>query len=162
MAYLTEVVLVLQSDVVTLNLTGRTRRRGSNTLEFALLMPWYIFLFVGAFDFGFFTYALISAETAARVAAMYCAASPSAASDSTTACSYALDQFRGLPNVGAGVTTCAAAPLVVTATYVASGPDGGTATIVTIAYTTPQLIPIPGLLPGQLTINRSVEMRLRS
>ena len=131
-------------------------------MEFALLMPWYVFLFVGAFDFGFYSYALISAETAARVSAMYSSASPSAAADSLTACSYSLDQLRNMPNIGSSLTTCTASPLVVTATYVASGPDGGAATSVTVTYTTPQLIPIPGLLPGILTINRTVEMRLRS
>jgi hypothetical protein len=28
-------------------------------------------------------------------------------------------------------------------------------------FLTPQLIPIPGLLPGQLTINRTIKMRFR-
>src|SRR3954451_22038539 len=102
----------------------RNPRRGANAIEFALLCPWYIFLFVGAIDFGFYSYALISTQNAARVGAMYCAASSSAAADSVTPCSYALDQLRGLPNVGAGVTTCAATPVVVTASLV-TGPDGG-------------------------------------
>ncbi len=36
------------------------RRRGGSMIEFCLLLPWYIFLFVGAFDFGFYAYSLIS------------------------------------------------------------------------------------------------------
>jgi Flp pilus assembly protein TadG len=130
-------------------------------VEFGLLCPWYIFLFIGAFDFGFYSYSLIATQTAARVAGLYCAASLSAASDSTTACSYSLDQLRNMPNVGSGLTTCASAPLVVTAALV-TGPDGNNATSVTVAYTTPNLIPIPGILAGHVTISRTVKMKLRS
>jgi len=138
----------------------RNRRRGSNAIEFALLCPWYIFLFVGAIDFGFYSYALISTQNAARVGAMYCAASNSAANDSSTPCSYALDQLRGLPNLGS-LTTCTASPLVVTASLI-TGPDGANATSVTVNYTTPQMIPIPGLIPGQLTVSRTVQMKVRN
>lgn len=139
----------------------RNNRRGANAIEFALLCPWYIFLFVGALDFGFYSYALIATQNAARVGALYCAASSTSAADSTTSCGYALDQLRGMPNVGAGLTTCAASPVVVTATLI-TGPDGANATSVTVAYTTPQLIPMPGLIPGQLTISRTVQMKVRS
>lgn len=137
------------------------KRRGANAIEFALLCPWYIFLFVGAIDFGFYSYALIATQNAARVAAMYSAASVSSAADAATTCSYALDQLRGLPNVGSALTTCAASPLIVTASLI-SGPDGAYATSVTVAYTTPQMIPMPGLIPGQLTIYRTVQMKVRS
>jgi Flp pilus assembly protein TadG len=136
-------------------------RRGSSAIEFALLCPWYIFLFVGAIDFGFYSYALIATQNAARIGAMYCAASASAAADSTTSCSYALDQLRGMPNVGTALAICSASPVVVTASLV-TGPDGANATSVTVSYTTPQMIPMPGLLPGQLTISRTVKMKVRS
>jgi hypothetical protein len=33
---------------------------------------------------------------------------------------------------------------------------------VTVAYTTPTLIPIPGLLPGSLTISRTVIMKVQT
>ena len=36
------------------------RRRGGSVLEMAMLMPWYVFLFVGAFDWGYYAHALIS------------------------------------------------------------------------------------------------------
>ncbi|HVW11195.1 MAG TPA: TadE family protein, partial [Bryobacteraceae bacterium] len=78
-------------------------------------MPWYVFLFVGTFDFGFYAYSLIATQSAARVAALYCSTSSSTATDSTTACSYALDQLRNLPNVGYSVSTCNGSPLTVTA-----------------------------------------------
>ncbi len=144
------------------------RRSGSNVIEFSLLIPWYIFLFVGAYDYGFFAYSLIASQTAASVGATYCSSSSSTLTDATTACSYALDQFRYLPNVGSGLSTCGtgttvttSAPVAVTASSV-TGPDGNTATAVTVVYLTPQLIPIPGILPGTLTINRTVKMRQRS
>ncbi len=139
----------------------REGTRGSSIVEFSLLVPWYIFLFAGAFDYGFFSYSLIAAQNAARVSAMFCSASASAAVDSATACSYSLDQLRNMPNVGTGLSTCSASPLTVTASAV-TGPDGAAAASVTVTYTTPQLIPIPGLIPGQLTVSRTVQMKLRS
>src|SRR5438045_121508 len=98
------------------------RRRGSSIIEFSFLLPWYVFLFVGTFDFGFYTYALMSVQSAVRVAAIYCSASNTAASDATTACGYALDQLRGMPNVGNALSTCPGSPLSVTAALV-SGAD---------------------------------------
>jgi hypothetical protein len=125
-------------------------------------MPWYVFLFVGAFDYGFYSYALIATQDAARIAGMYCSTSTSTAADATTACSYSLDQVRNLPNVGTALTTCSASPLVVTASVV-NGADGTTNgdTQVSVTYTTPQLIPIPGLFPGKLTIAKTVQMKIR-
>ena len=144
------------------------RRSGTNIIEFTMLIPWYIFLVAGAFDYGFFSYSLIAVQSAASVGAMYASTSSGTVADATTACGYALDQLRNLPNVGSGLTTCgtgstvtSAAPVAVTASSV-TGPDLNAATSVTVVYLTPQLVPIPGLLPGQLTITRNVKMRLRS
>lgn len=144
------------------------RRSGSNVIEFSFMIPWYIFLFVGSFDYGFFAYSLISTQTAASVGASYCASSSSTLTDATTACGYALDNLRYMPNVGSGLTTCgssttvtSSAPVALTAASV-SGPDGNTAAQVKVVYLTPQLIPIPGVLPGTLTITRTVTMRERS
>jgi Flp pilus assembly protein TadG len=128
-------------------------------LEAALLMPWILFLFVGAFDLGFYNYALITTENAARVAAWYTSQGPTSSTDAATACTYALAELSTMPNVGTGVTTCAASPVVVTATQV-TGADGLLASQVTVAYTSPQLVPIPGALPGQYTFSRTVQMRL--
>lgn len=152
-------------------------RRGNCIIEFSLLVPWYIFLFVGAFDYGFFSYSLIATQTAAREGAMYCSASFSSQctdSASSTQCGYALDQLRMMPNVGGGLTTCgtgttvtSSAPVAVSTTTplsAANSPDGqaNSSVGVTVVYITPNLIPIPGLLPGQLTITRVVKMRFRS
>src|SRR3569833_637592 len=91
-------------------------RRGSSIIEFSLIFPWYVFLFVGAFDSGFFAYALIATQNAARAAAVYCSSSASAAVDSVTACTYATDQLRGMPNIGVSYSAgCAGSPLTVTA-----------------------------------------------
>jgi len=136
-------------------------RRGSNIVEFALILPWYIFLFIGAFDYGFFSYSLIATQRAARVSAMYCSSSASRAANCTNACGYALDQLRNMPNVGSATTTCTGAPVVVSTSLVSGtdSPDGNNAASVTVTYTTPQLIPIPGLLPGKVTIARTAKMR---
>jgi len=39
-------------------------------VEFAMFLPWYLLLFIGAFDWGFFAHGLISTESAARVGAL--------------------------------------------------------------------------------------------
>lgn len=128
-------------------------------LEAAFLLPWVIFLFVGAFDLGFYNYALISTQNAARVAAWYTSQTSTTATDSTTACTYALAELSAMPNVGTSVSSCAASPVVVTATKV-TGADGAEASQVSVSYTSPQLIPLPGALPGQYTFDRVVQMRL--
>jgi Flp pilus assembly protein TadG len=139
------------------NPTGR--ERGHAMLEAALLLPWALFLFVGAFDLGFYNYALISTQNAARVAAWYTSQTATTSSDASTACTYALAELSSMPNVGTSVTTCAASPVVVTATQV-TGADGALASQVSVSYTSPQLIPIPGALPSQYTFDRTVQMRL--
>src|SRR5262249_39589169 len=85
---------------------SRTSRRGTNVIEFSLLVPWYVFLFVGAYDYGFFCYSLIAVQSAASVGATYTSSNASNVADTTTACGYALDQLRNLPNVGSSLTTC--------------------------------------------------------
>jgi hypothetical protein len=127
----------------------------------ALFAPWIFFLMIGAFDWGFYSYALICTQSAARVAAEYTSASPATAGDSSTACTLALNVMQDLPNVGTSTTSCSASgPVSVTATsYTASA--GSTASKVSVTYQSNTLIPIPGLLTNQLTVTRSVIMRLR-
>ena len=140
---------------------GRPRsQRGQAVVEAALLLPCLLFLFVGVFDMGFYAYALISTESAVRVAATYTSTSSSTATDSTMACSLALGELSDMPNLQ-GVTTCAASPLTVTAAAV-TGPDGANASQVVVTYQTVQLVPIPGLLPGRITVSRTSQMRLKS
>jgi Flp pilus assembly protein TadG len=136
-------------------------RRGNNLIEFTFLAPWYIFLFVGSFDMGLYGYALIGVENAARVGALVCSASSTTCPNATIPCGFAIDQLKSLPNMGSAVTTCAASPLTVTVSQV-SGPDGQSASQVTVTYVTPALASIPGILPGQYTATRTIVMRNRS
>ena len=106
-----------------------------------MLMPWYAFLFVGAFDWGFFAHALISTESAARVAALYTSKSAATAADQTTACTLVLRELSVASNVPLS-GTCDALPVIVTASQV-TGADGQSATQVTVTYQSLSLIPIP-------------------
>ncbi len=138
----------------------RRNQRGGSALEMALFLPWYLFLFVGTFDWGFYAHALISTESAARVAALYTSTSSTTAADATNACVYANEELRISSNIPT-TPSCAASPLIVTATSV-TGADSQPATQVTVQYTTVGLIPIPGLLEKSATFYRVVQMRLRS
>jgi hypothetical protein len=129
-------------------------------MELALLSPWVIFLFVGALDWGFYAYSMVSIETAARSAASAIASqSDVKAISSSAACTTVLAELSTLTNIGTTVTSCGAAPLIVSATQVASV-DGNPAVQVSLTYTTPNMIPIPGLLAKQFTITRTVTMRV--
>jgi Flp pilus assembly protein TadG len=138
----------------------RNRTRGHAVLEAALLLPCLVFLFIGAFDMGFYSYALIGVENASRVAVEYTATSSYTASDSGTACTLALNELSTVTNLN-GVSSCGALPLKVDATAV-TGVDGSPASQVSVQYQSDRLIPIPGLLTGRLTITRVAQMRLRS
>ena len=137
----------------------RGGRKGSVLIEATLLAPWILFLSVGIVDMGFFSYALIAVENAVRVGAEYTAQGSAFADNQSGACTRVLAELSGLPNVG-GLSTCDAAPVIVTATST-TGPDGNAATQVTVTYRTVALIPIPGLLSGQLNFSRSVTMRVK-
>jgi len=135
----------------------RSGHKGHAVIEVALISPWIFFLFVGALDLGFFSYALICTENAARVAAAYTSSSPSYAADANGACRAALGELSRLPNART-ISTCNSLPVIVTATQI-PGVDGSPASSVAVTYQTVPLIPIPGLAK-QLTITRTVKMRL--
>ncbi len=145
-------------------------QRGNAAIEVALISPWIFLLFVGIFDFGFYSYAGICTANAARVAALYTSSGPSTAADSGQACLLALEELRQLPNVKTAVTcpatcnpgsACTAGPMTVTAVSVDPGVDGSPASQVTVTYDTVQLFPIPGLA-GKMTLKRVVQMRVRT
>ena len=131
------------------------------------MLPWLVFCFIGAFDIGSATYALISVQSAARSAANYGAQSSTIAQSAnftggTVPCQYALDSLRYAPQVGTGTTTCSGSSLVrVTATYNSPGSYGLPSAKVTVSYTL-GMIPLPGLLPSSISISRSVELPIRS
>lgn len=146
----------------------RKRQKGGSLLECTFMLPWLIFLFVGAFDWGEYAHALISTEAAARTAATYASGNKTTAVDSTTVCTLALEELRIVVNVGSGITTCTSSPVVVTTALIGPGQtntasaDGQLAAQVSVQYSTISLIPIPGLLKNQATFYRVVELRLRS
>jgi len=143
----------------------RTRQRGSAVVEMSLMMPWIAFLFVGILDFGFYAYAAIATQTAARTAAMQSAI----ANDVSQACTAALNELKGLPNVGS-IVSCGALPVIVTATVLNAGTTppcadcslNATATSaqVTVTYQSIPMIPIPGVLTARLTLSRIAEVRM--
>lgn len=122
----------------------------------ALLAPWIFFLFVGALDWGFYAYSLISLETATRTAALY--ESAQASVSSSAACTIVLNELSTLINMG-NVTSCGASPLIVSASS-DTNTDGANEAVVSATYTTPQMIPIPGFLSGKFTITRIVKMKM--
>lgn len=139
----------------------RSSRRGGSLLELTMLMPWYAFLFVGAFDLGYYQHALVSTEAAARAAVMYTSQNSTTATNQATACIYALNELKITQNVPSS-SSCNAAPLIVTASLVNSGADGLPAASVTVKYQTLGLIPIPGLLSNQFWFSQTLQMRLRN
>ena len=141
-----------------LNRSAVSRRRGAALIELSLCMPWAFFLFIGALDWGFYAYELITLETATRSAAVYESGLGSVTTDS--ACTIVLNEMSTLINMGS-VSSCGASPLVVAASTV-TGPDNNNAAQVSVTYTTPPMIPIPGLLASQFTITRTVQVRKTS
>jgi Flp pilus assembly protein TadG len=137
----------------------RNKKSGSSTVEFAFLAPWFIFLFVGVLDMGYYSYALVTAQSAARTAVLFTSSSTSASTQSTLACSYVYDQLTSNINL-TGATTCVSPSPISLATSVGSGPDGNSASTVTVQFNTATLIPIPGLIPANITVVRTAEMMI--
>jgi Flp pilus assembly protein TadG len=142
-----------------------SRQSGQAVVEVTLLVPWLVFAFVAAFNFGIFAYALVSTQNAARSAAMYASQSLTVAQSGaivTQVCTYVLGELGDAPGVGSGVTTCTGTPVTVTVTARTPG-DGNMNTVqVSVTYNTMQLIPLPGLMAGSLSITRMVEMPIRN
>src|SRR5260370_18303936 len=139
--------------------TRRKRReRGSALVELTLICPWFLFLFVGTVDMGFFTYSLITVENAARIAAEYTSQNSTQAADQGTACTLVRAEVAALPGVS-GVADCSDSTLTVTAAGV-TGPGSNPAASVSVTYRGLNMIPISGLLTGRLTFTRHVPMRV--
>ncbi|MFL6463343.1 MAG: TadE/TadG family type IV pilus assembly protein [Bryobacteraceae bacterium] len=134
-------------------------QRGSVLVEFLLTFPFLFLLFLGVYDFGFYLYASIAVQDAARTAALY-TSDTSTAGDVTGACQYVLAALQSLPNRAQALADCSSLPVQLTAAAIANGPDGNPTSQVTLSYQTIPLIAIPGL-PGQLTITRTAQMRVR-
>jgi len=142
----------------------KTSTKGHAVIEVALFAPFIFFLLGGALDLGYYIYAAIAVENAARVAALHVGSSADVASDSNVAAYARTDvcnELRGLPNVGSTCPTSIVSVSVPAQPF--SGIDGDPAAQVSVTYKTVPLIPIPGLSPGprgQWTFTRIVQMRL--
>jgi Flp pilus assembly protein TadG len=167
--------------------TSKRKRResGSSIVEVALLAPWIFFLFVGIFDFGFYSYAAICTQSAARAVAL---AAAQTATATVSSCTAALGEMKMLPNVGynpantickivtgaPSVTQAIPVNVCVQQLGVASAPVCGTTVpgcgdcvldakaqseFAVVTYQTIPFVPIPGMLTGQLTISRGAEVR---
>jgi hypothetical protein len=126
-------------------------------MEVTLLVPWLVFAFVAAFNFGIFAYALVSTLNAARSAAMFASQSLTVAQSGTIVtqlCTYVLGELGDAPGVGSGVTTCNGTPVTVTAAARTPGAGNMHTVQVSVTYNTMQLIPLPGLMAGSLSITR--------
>ena len=154
--------MVLTESSVHQPAAGRARssRRGGAAMELAMIAPWAFLLFIGALDWGFYSYAVISLQAATRAAVLYTSTSTATATDiAGNACPIVLGELRKLPNIGDSVTTCDSNPLVTTTSV--TGPDSAAAAQVSVRYQTIRMIPLPGLLSSQFTITRTAKMRLR-
>jgi hypothetical protein len=134
------------------------RRDGHAVIEVSLMAPWIFFLFMGTLDFGFYAYAIIATQNAARVAVMRTSLNSTTAANSTLACQYALTELNTLPNVGS-LSTCASLPVIVNATSIVDA-DGANSSQVAVTYQSINMIPIPGFT-GRLTLTRTAQMRLK-
>jgi Flp pilus assembly protein TadG len=129
-------------------------------MEMALLMPWVFLLFIGALDWGFYAYSLISMQAAIRTAVLYTSTNTVTSTNTSVACSLVVSELQGLPNIGTGSNDCSVNPVVTLTSP--SGPDSQPASVVAVQYQSVSLIPIPGLLAKQFTITRSGKMRIRT
>jgi hypothetical protein len=126
------------------------------------MFPWLVFLFIGALDAGFYMYALLGAQSAARIAVLYTSSSSATAADSAGACTLVLKELSGMPNIGSGVTSCGSLPVIVTATGPSTDQFGNTYSTVSVKYQTLTLMPIPGILASNFTLTRVAQMQIRS
>jgi Flp pilus assembly protein TadG len=126
-------------------------------VEFALLVPWFIFLFIGVLDMGFYNYALITAQSAARTAALFASANSSNSTDSINACISVYDQLTSNINL-TGATTCTGTSPISLTLGTPTGPDTLPSATVTVRFNTATFIPIPGLLPANIPVTRSAQM----
>src|SRR4051812_15288299 len=149
---------------------GWGNRKGNAALEFALVAPLLLPMILAVVDFGVYTYAFICVQNASRVAALRNSSGPDSAADQASACAMAIEEMRGLSNIGASFQSgCTASPLVVTSvlcnnTTPCSGTtvsaDGQSASAVTVKYTMPSVFTVP--IIGPSAISRTSEMRIRN
>jgi hypothetical protein len=140
------------------------------------MLPWLFILFICVFDFGFYAYAAICTQNAARAAAMRAAEDGSSVSN-TLACTAALGEMTRLPNA-ANLSSCVTSAPSISSTQpvavsvqlltAATNPTcadcalNATATSAqaSVTYQTIPMLPIPGMMMGQMTLTRVAEARI--
>lgn len=138
---------------------------GNSIIETALMLPWILFLFMAVIDIGFYTYAAISTQNAARAVAVYLSESTpltgtAPLDPSGLGCPYVLQEIQEVPLPGGAASDCSdSTKVTMTMTRAAAPPDGQPAVSATVTLTTLPMIPIP-FVTGQLTITRTVTMRI--
>jgi Flp pilus assembly protein TadG len=140
-------------------------------MEFALIAPLLFPLILVIFDFGLYAYAFISVQNAARVGALRNSGGIESAADQAGVCTMAIEELRGMPNIGPNFSSaCNGAPVSVAVQFLcptSTNCQGSSASIdsqpavqVSVTYTIPDLFRIPLLAPQAIT--RSSQMRIRS
>ncbi len=140
-----------------------SRRSGNSIIEVTFMMPWLLFLFVGVFDFGFYCYALIATQNAARAVAVHNSISKTAATDPDgSGCQIAISELKTAA-YGRAINGCGGNPLKVTSTLQQDS-NGNDVAKVLVEYWTPALFPMPGLnyfpsitRPAQMMVNPSAD-----
>ena len=134
--------------------------RGQAVIEVTIGASLLLLLFAAVVDVGFFCYAAVCTENAARVAAMHAATDRDLAASpglSTLTRADVCNEMKALPNVG---STCPNSVVTVsTASQPFTGADGQPATQVSVTYTSVPLFPLPGLM-GRYTLTRVVQVRI--
>jgi hypothetical protein len=135
-------------------------RDGHAAIEIALMSPWILLLFIAIFNFGFYAYAAINTQNAARIAVLGTSKDAGSAGHQDTGCKLALSEMRMLPNIAPlpSTYTCAALPLIVTVTGF-NDADGMPSSRVAVTYQTVQLFPLPYMM-GRMTLTRVAEMKV--
>jgi Flp pilus assembly protein TadG len=141
---------------------GRRRSRGQSLVEFALVVPIFLLILSGIFDFGMALYSRISIINAAREGARAAAV----AADHTTIPTTAQSRASAVVS-GAGMTTSAPTTSIVVSCVAisssgscsfssASGSKAGDAVEVAITYQYRSLFPL--LFGRTFTLGASVQM----
>ncbi len=134
--------------------------KGQAMMEVTLFAPWLLLLFAGIVDVGFYCYAAVCTENAARVGAMHASTDRDLAASPGLTSMVRADvcaEMKALPNVGSACPTSVVRVSTVSQPFI--GADGQPATQVSVTYTTVPLFPLPGLM-GQYTVTRVVQIRI--
>jgi Flp pilus assembly protein TadG len=144
----------------------RARRRGTATVELAVLLPFLVVLLLGAFDFARIFYVSITLENAIHNAALF----GSQVFDNQNQQWIGNQQYWQGPSgqlvsqakVTAELDATNLNPALADSNInITSGTDadGNAVNIVTVSYTFTTLIPYPGV-PSPVTISRTAQIRV--